>query len=201
MAGEIETCKKATEGSGSPTLHLGEHKLSTDLHVTHKVWELCVFGPSSKKNSRRLWIPASTVRASCLASPRFWQGALPERVCASPALVGDDRNLCPARNTCQCGYLLIIRRIANLDEEAEVVLDPILMPLLHRDLALITYNRSPAHFWELSNFSLFNLFKSALRGLKYAKGFVDKQSGKANTKIRLSMWGKINSLRSCTKDM
>ena len=69
-----------------------------------------------------------------------------ERVCASPALVGDDRNLCPARNTCQCGYLLIIRRIANLDEEAEVVLDPILMPLLHRDLALITCNRSPAHF-------------------------------------------------------
>ena len=68
-----------------------------------------------------------------------------ERVCASPALVGDDRNLCPARNT-QNGYLLIIRRIANLDEEAEVVLDPILMPLLHLDLALITCYRSPAHF-------------------------------------------------------
>ena len=99
-----------------------------------------------KKNSRRLCVPASTVRASCLASPRFWQGVLMERVCASPALVGDDRNLCPARNTCQCGYLLIIRRIANLDEEAEVVLDPILMPLLHRDLALITCNCSPAHF-------------------------------------------------------
>ena len=191
MAGEIETCKKATEGSGSPTLYLGEHKLSIGFHVTHKLWKLCVFGPSSKKNSRRPWIPASTVRASCLASPRFWQGVLMERVCASPALVGDDRNLCPARNTCQCGYLLIIRRIANLDEEAEVVLDPILMPLLHLDLALITCNRSPAHFWEFLNFSLFNVFphKSALRGhsrgLKYAKGFVDKQSGTANKMIRV----------------
>ena len=58
-----------------------------------------------------------------------------ERVCASPALVGDDRNLCPARNTCQCGYLLIIRRIANLDEEAEVVLDTILVPIFHLEFS------------------------------------------------------------------
>ena len=52
-----------------------------------------------KKELKVTPIPANTVRASCLASPQSWRGVLPERVCASPALVGDDRNLCPARKT------------------------------------------------------------------------------------------------------